>query len=163
MSVSQYGKKFVKMSAIVGRFGPPGGWTEYFVFRFAFTYCDSARWPGRVARPSENEIDRAFWGVWLALTENFNTVVLSLVSYGYTNDVLILPNNGHWGYLVYRQFQCHIIQAEGSLDGDHTYAWLDPDHGMLATSGQTDLALDLRWLPNCRGLAQLTTVRAYFW
>ena len=54
----------------------------------------------------------------LAMTEIYQ--YLPLVSYSYTDDMLILKisiyinitNHRHWNCLVYRQFQYHIIQIE---------------------------------------------------
>ena len=62
-NVSQYGKKLVKISTIIGRFRPLNGWFKYSIFRFAFTYYNSTRQTGRIVRPCENEIDRKFEGI----------------------------------------------------------------------------------------------------
>ena len=84
----------------------------------------------------------------MAITEINQYYDLPLVSYSYTDDMLILQipiyvkhyQNRHWNCLVYRQFQCNIIQTE-NLDENHGYIWLKPDH-MLAMSSSTYPALD---------------------
>ena len=42
-NIRQYGKKFVKIPGVIGRFRPLKGWIRYYIFRFTFTYYNSTR------------------------------------------------------------------------------------------------------------------------
>ena len=79
--------------------------------------------PGKLAESLGHvkmELIEHFKEYELAMTEIHQYYDLPLVSYSYTDGMLILQipiyikiaNNRHWNCLVYRQFQCHIIQIE---------------------------------------------------
>ena len=116
--------------------------------------------PGKLAELLEHvnmELMEHFGEYELAMTE-IHQCDLPLVSYSYTDGMLILQIPICMGHCQQQTLALFGLQAvlvpyhpnSRSSDDKKAYTWLKPDHGMLAVSGSTYLALDLKQLPNCR-------------
>ena len=94
----------------------------------------------------------------LAMTEIHQYYDLPLVSYSYTDDMLILqiPNYvKHYQHQTVELFTLQTVPVpyhpnRKSSHENHAYIWLKSDHDMLAMSSSTYLALDSKQLPNCQ-------------
>ena len=116
--------------------------------------------PGKLAELSEHvnmELIEHFKEYELAMTEIHQYYDLPLVSYFYTDGMLILQipiyinitNNSHWNCCL-QTVPVPYHPNSKSSDDNQAYTWLKPDHDMLAMSSSTYLALDSKQLPNCR-------------
>ena len=94
----------------------------------------------------------------LAMTEICQYYDLPLVSYSYTDGMLILQIPIYIKHHQQQTLEMFSLQTvpvpyhpdRKSSDDNHAYTWLKPDHDMLAMSSSTYLALDSKQLPNCR-------------
>ena len=94
----------------------------------------------------------------LTMTEIHQYYDLPLVSYSYTDEMLILQIPiciKHYQQQTLKLFNLQTVPApyhpnRKSSDDSHAYTWLKPDHDMLAMSSSTYLALDSKQLPICR-------------
>ena len=83
---------------------------------------------------------------------------LPLVSYGYTDDMLVLQIPIYVKHYQHQTLELFSLQAvplpyhpnRKSLEEEHAYTWLKPDHDMLAMNDSPYLALESKQLPNCR-------------
>ena len=124
-------KEIAKISAIIGRFKPPNGWTRNFIFRFAFSYYNSTRQTGRVTRTCENEMIEHFNEYELAMTEIHRYYDLPLVSYSYTEDMLLLHIAIYVKHYQEQTLELFNLQAvpvtyhpnRKPSDENHVYTW----------------------------------------
>ena len=94
----------------------------------------------------------------LAMTEIHQYYDLPLVSYSYTDGMLILQipiYTKHYQQQTLELFSLQTVPVpyhpnSKSSDNNQAYTWLKPDHDLLAMSSSTYLALDSKQLPNCR-------------
>ena len=92
------------------------------------------------------------------MTEIYQYYDLTLVNYSYTDDMLVLQILNY--AKLYQQQTLELLSLQHipipyhlnkkSSDEKHAYTWSKPDHGMLAMSSSTYLALDSKQLSNCR-------------
>ena len=106
----------------------------------------------------------------LAMTEIDQYYDLSLVSYSYTDDMLILqiPKLKHYQQQTLELFSLQTVPVpyhpnRKSSDENYAYNCLKPDHDMLAMSSSTYLALDSKQLPNCRRFSIAYQSENLFW
>ena len=94
----------------------------------------------------------------LAMTEIHQYYEMPLVSYTYTDEMLILQIPTYIKHYQQQTLEVFSLQTvpvqyhpnRKSPDDNHGYTWLKPDHVMLAMSRSTYLALDSKQLANCR-------------
>ena len=94
----------------------------------------------------------------LAMTEIHQYYDLHLVSYSYTDDMLILQIPiyiKHYQQQTLELFSLQTVPVQyhpnrKSSDDNHAYTWFKPDHDMLTMSSSTYLALDSKQLPKYR-------------
>ena len=92
------------------------------------------------------------------MTEIHQYCDLPLVSYSYTDEMLILQISIYIKHYQQQTLELFILQTvpvpyhpnRKSSDDNHAYTWLKPDHEMLAMSSSTYLALESKQLTNCR-------------
>ena len=116
--------------------------------------------PGKLAELLDHvkmELIEHFKEYELAMTEIHQYYDLPLVSFSYTDDMLILQIPIY--IIDYQQQTLELFNLQTfpvpyhpnrkSSDENHAYTWLKPDHDMLAMSSSTYFALDSK-IPNCR-------------
>ena len=94
----------------------------------------------------------------LAMIELHQYYDLPLVSYSYTDDMLILQIPIYIKHYQQQTLELFSLQTvpvpyypnRNSSYDNHAYTWLKPDHDRSAMSSSTYLALDSKQLPNCR-------------
>ena len=99
----------------------------------------------------------------LAMTEIHQCFDLSLVSYNYTGDMLMLQIPIYVKHYQQKTLELFSLQTvpvpchsnRKFSDENYAYTWLKPDHDMLGMSSSTYLALDSKHSPN--GLRFSTT------
>ena len=117
--------------------------------------------PGKLAELLEHvnmELIEHFKEYELAMTEIHQYYDLPLVSYSYTDGMLILQIPIYIKHYQQQTLELFSLQTvpvpyhpnSKSSDDKQAYTWLKPDHDMLAMSSSTYLALDSKQLPNCR-------------
>ena len=117
--------------------------------------------PGKLAELLEHvnmELIEHFKEYELAMTEIHQYYDLPLVSYSYTDGMLILQIPIYIKHYQQQELELFSLQTipvpyhpnSKSSNDNQAYTWLKPDHDMLAMSSSTYLALDSKQLPNCR-------------
>ena len=94
----------------------------------------------------------------LAMTEIHHYYDLPLLSYSYTDAMLILQIPIYIKHYQQQTLELFSLQTvpvpyhpnRKTSDDSHAYTWLKPDHDTLAMSSSTYLALGSKQLPNCR-------------
>ena len=122
--------------------------------------------PGTLAELLEHvnmELIEHFKEYELAMTEIHQYYDLPLVSYSYTDGMLILQIPIYIKHYQQQTLELFSLQTvpvpyhpnSKSSDDKQAYTWLKPDHDMLAMSSSTYFALDSKQLPNCRGFSTI--------
>ena len=117
--------------------------------------------PGKLAELLDHvnmELIEHFKEYELAMTEIHQYYDLPSVSYSYTDGMLILQIPIYIKHYQQQTLDLFSLQTvpesyhpnRKSSDDNHACTWLKADHGMLAMSSSTYLALDSKQLPNCR-------------
>ena len=117
--------------------------------------------PGKLAELLDNvkmKLIEHFKEYELSITEQYQYYDLLLVSYSYTDGMLILQIPIYVKHYQQQTLELFSLQTvpvpyhpnRKSSDNNHAYKRLKLDHDMLAMSSSTYLALDSKQLPNCR-------------
>ena len=100
----------------------------------------------------------------LTITEIHQHYDLLLVSYSFTDDMVILKIPIYVKHYQQQPLELFNLQTvpvpyhpnRKHSDENHVYTWLKPDYAMLAMSSSTYLALDSKQLPNYRIFSTFT-------